>query len=47
LEAVYRRLAENVAFLARVKILTFTQSAIGRFETLRGQKLGIGAMDLR
>ncbi len=47
LAAVYQRLAENVAFLARVKILTFTESAIGRFEKLRGGKLGVAAMDLR
>ena len=47
LAAVYRRLAENVAFLARVKILTFTESAISRFEKLRAEKLGIAAMDLR
>ena len=47
LAAVYRRLAENVAFLARVKILTFTESAIGRFGKLRGEKLGVAAMDLR
>ena len=43
----YRRLAENVSFLARVKILNFTEAAIGRFDELRAQKLGIAAMDLR
>lgn len=47
LAGVYRRLAENVAFLARVKILSFTEEAIARFENLRAQKLGIGTMDLR
>jgi tRNA(fMet)-specific endonuclease VapC len=47
LAAVYRRLAENVAFLAHVKILTFTETAITRFEDLRAQKLGITTMDLR
>jgi tRNA(fMet)-specific endonuclease VapC len=47
LAAVYRRLAENVTFLARVKILTFTERAIGRFDELRAQRLGITTMDLR
>ena len=47
LAGVYRRLAENVAFLARVKILSFTEEAIARFENLQAQKLGIGTMDLR
>jgi tRNA(fMet)-specific endonuclease VapC len=47
LAAVYRRLAENVSFLARVTILTFTKEAIERFENLQARKLGIKAMDLR
>jgi tRNA(fMet)-specific endonuclease VapC len=47
LAAIYRRLAENVTFLARVKILTFTEAAISRFEDLRAKKLGIATMDLR
>jgi tRNA(fMet)-specific endonuclease VapC len=47
LAAVYRRLAENVAFLARVKLLTFTEAAISLFEELRAQKMGIATMDLR
>ena len=41
LAGVYRRLAENVAFLARVEILSFTEEAIARLENLRAQKLGI------
>src|SRR5262249_50875519 len=47
LAAVYRRLAENVTFSARLKIFTFTEDAISRFEALRVLKLGIATMDLR
>lgn len=47
LAAVYQRLADNVTFLSRVTILSFTEKAIDRFEKLRASKLGIGAMDLR
>ena len=47
LAAVYQQLTSNVAFLARVKILTFTEAAIARFEGLRALKLGVASMDLR
>lgn len=40
-------MADNISFLARVTILTFTEKAIDRFEELRTQRLGIKAMDLR
>jgi tRNA(fMet)-specific endonuclease VapC len=44
---IYRRLAETVAFLGRIPIITFTEEAMTRFETLRGLKLNVGGMDLR
>jgi tRNA(fMet)-specific endonuclease VapC len=47
LAAVYQRLAENVKFLARLRILSFTETAIDRYERLRAEKLGVRAMDLR
>ncbi len=47
LAAVYRRLAENVQFLARIKILSFTEEAMIRYDNLRVRNLGIRAMDLR
>jgi tRNA(fMet)-specific endonuclease VapC len=47
LAGLYRRLAENLAFLARVKVLFFTEEAVARFENLRAQKLGMSTMDLR
>ena len=47
LAQVYRRFAETVAFLGRMPILSFTEEAMARFETLRGLKLNIGSMDLR
>jgi tRNA(fMet)-specific endonuclease VapC len=45
--AVYQRLTNNVKFLARVRILSFSEEAIARYEDMRTQKLGIRAMDLR
>jgi tRNA(fMet)-specific endonuclease VapC len=47
LAQVYRRFADTVAFLGRMPILSFTEQAMARFETLRGLKLNIGRMDLR
>jgi tRNA(fMet)-specific endonuclease VapC len=47
LAQIYRRLAETVAFLGQVPIISFTEAAMDRFDTLRGMKLNIGSMDLR
>ena len=43
----YRRLTENVRFLSRLTILTFTEPAIQTFERLKTMRLNVGAMDLR
>jgi tRNA(fMet)-specific endonuclease VapC len=42
----YRRLTENVRFLARLQILTYDEDAMNRFEHLRKQKIKIGRTDL-
>src|SRR5213592_1398673 len=42
----YRRLTENIRFLARLQILTYDESAMHRFERLRKQKIRIGRTDL-
>lgn len=44
---VYDRLAETVAFLSRIRLLSFTESAITHYERLQALKLRIGTMDLR
>src|SRR5215471_18488854 len=44
---LYQRLSETVQFLARVKIVPYSESAVLRYEQLRGQKLNLGKMDLR
>jgi tRNA(fMet)-specific endonuclease VapC len=44
---LYQRLLETVHFLARVKILPYSESAVLRYEQLRKQKLNLGKMDLR
>jgi tRNA(fMet)-specific endonuclease VapC len=43
----YRCLAETVRLLARLKILTYDEKAMQRFEDLRKQKIKIGRTDLR
>jgi len=43
----YRRLAQNVRFLSRLRILDFDEPAIARFEDLRRQKLKAGKTDLQ
>ena len=43
----YRRLAENVRFLARVKILDFDEAAARRYEELKGLRLKTRKMDLQ
>jgi tRNA(fMet)-specific endonuclease VapC len=43
----YDRLAENVSFLSRAKILPYPEGTIALFEELKRAKLGIGGNDLR
>ena len=43
---VYRRLTENIRFLARLQVLTYDEKAMQRFEQLRKQKIKIGRTDL-
>lgn len=43
----YERLARSVSYLARSRILPFSESAIARFDGLRKLKLGVRADDLR
>jgi tRNA(fMet)-specific endonuclease VapC len=44
---LYQRLADNVQFLSRLKILPFSEEAIDRYDNLQKQKLNMGKMDLR
>jgi tRNA(fMet)-specific endonuclease VapC len=43
----YRRLTDAVGFLAHLRILTYNEQAIARYEQLRKAKVRIGRMDLR
>lgn len=43
----YQRLAETVPFLASFRILPFTELAMTRYDDLRGQRLNVGANDLK
>jgi tRNA(fMet)-specific endonuclease VapC len=43
----YRRPTETVGFLAHLRILTYDERAMQRFEQLRAQKIKIGRTDLR
>src|SRR5712692_11197454 len=43
----YGRLAANVRFLARVRILDFDEAAIQRYEQLKRLRLKVGKMDLQ
>jgi tRNA(fMet)-specific endonuclease VapC len=43
----YDRLAKSVSYLSRTQIVTFTETAIDRYEGLRKAKLGVGGNDLR
>lgn len=47
LAAVYQRLTNAVRFFARIQILTFSESAIVRFEQLRVRHRRLGTNDLR
>jgi tRNA(fMet)-specific endonuclease VapC len=44
---LYQRFTENTVFLARLNILSFSLSAMDRFDALRASRLNIGSMDLR
>lgn len=43
----YRRLAQNVRFLSRVRILDFDEAAVARYDDLRRQKLKVRKTDLQ
>jgi tRNA(fMet)-specific endonuclease VapC len=47
LARVYQRLADNVKFLGRLPLLSFTELAILRYEQLQALKLNSGKNDLR
>lgn len=47
LAAVYQRMANTVGFYAKLPILSFTEPAISRYESLKRLKLSIGKTDLR
>lgn len=47
LAAVYQRMAQTVQFLGQIPILTFSESAIARYEELKRMKLNIKKTDLR
>lgn len=47
LAVIYERMTANVTFLSRLQILSFTEQAILRFESLQRMKLGVRATDLR
>lgn len=43
----YNRLTETVSFLARLRILTYGEAAMQRYEELRKRKPRVGRMDVR
>lgn len=47
LAQIYQRIADTIRFLSRLRIVTFSERAIGIYDTLRSLKLNIGPMDLR
>jgi len=47
LARAYEKLARTVQFYAERRMLSFSESAIERFERLKASKLGVGSMDLR
>src|SRR5688572_8642913 len=47
LAQAYQNLTETAAFLGKLQILSFTESAIDRYEQLKLLKLTIGKKDLR
>src|SRR5262245_53884810 len=47
LARIYQRLTDGIEFLAQLKVLSFTEQAIERYEDLKAAKLNIGRNDLR
>jgi tRNA(fMet)-specific endonuclease VapC len=47
LAGIYERMAKTVLFYAALPILSFTESAIARYEDLKRRKIRIGKIDLR
>lgn len=47
LARIYQRLSEVIPFFARFRILSFTESAIVRYESLRKVHRNVGKNDLR
>ncbi len=47
LAAAYEKLAASVRVLAGMRILSFPEAAIARYNLLRTMKLNVGKMDLR
>ena len=45
--SAYQSMTDAVGFLATLRILTFTEAAIARFNALRAARLYVGPMDLR
>ena len=43
----YRRLADNVRFLSRLRILDYDEPAMRRYDSLRRQKLKVSRTDLQ
>jgi tRNA(fMet)-specific endonuclease VapC len=43
----YRRLTDTVGFFAQLRILTYDEAAMQRYEQLRKRKIKMGRMDLR
>jgi tRNA(fMet)-specific endonuclease VapC len=44
---IYQRMADTVHFYSQMRIFSFTEPAIERYENLKRLKLGVGKMDLR
>ncbi|MGQ0634707.1 MAG: type II toxin-antitoxin system VapC family toxin [Planctomycetaceae bacterium] len=47
LARVYQRIVDAVHAHCRVQVVTFSEAAMGRYESLKSQKLNVGHMDLR
>lgn len=47
LARAYQRFTDNVQFVSRLQVPSFSESAIEIFEHLKSLKLGVRAMDLR
>jgi len=47
LALIYQRMADTVQFYSPMRIFSFTEAAIGRYEGLKRLKLGVGKTDLR